>query len=169
MSRGTKPEPWLRGPIDGVHPLLSPVLYAFTQAREDLEKWTHPLSDIQIWERPRGLAPVGFHIRHIAGSVERLTTYLTGAQLSASQLTALDYEMEPDATCEELLHELDEAFKNAEETVRNLDPNTLPEPRQVGRKKLPTTVAGLLTHIAEHTQRHVGEAIITAKLLTASR
>jgi len=169
MPRATKPEPWLRGPIEGLHPLLSPVLYTFTQAREDLEKWTHPLSEQQIWERPRGLAPVGFHIRHIAGSVDRLMTYLTGAQLSSSQLTALDYEMEPDATCEELLHALDEAFSNAEEIVRNLDPNTLSEPREVGRKKLPSTVIGLLTHIAEHTQRHVGEAIITAKLLAASR
>jgi len=27
-----------------------------------------------------------------------------------------------------------------------------------------TTVAGLLTHIAEHTQRHVGQAISAAKL-----
>ncbi len=169
MSRGTKPEPWLRGPIENLHPLLAPVLYTFTQAREDLDKWTRPLSEGQIWERPRGLAPVGFHIRHIAGSVERLMTYLQKEQLSDSQLTALDYEMEPDATLEELLHDLDEALSNAEKTVRSLDPETLTEPREVGRKKLPTTVVGLLTHIAEHTQRHVGEAIITAKLIAASR
>jgi hypothetical protein len=32
------------------------------------------------------------------------------------------------------------------------------------RHMLPTTVAGLLMHIAEHTARHVGQAISAAKL-----
>ena len=49
--------------------------------------------------------------------------------------------------------------------IRAIDPGTLAEPREVGRRQLPTTVAGLLTHIAEHTARHVGEAIITAKVI----
>jgi hypothetical protein len=37
----------------------------------------------------------------------------------------------------------------------------------VGLKKLPTTVGGLLVHIADHAQRHVGQAITTAKIVNA--
>ena len=48
--------------------------------------------------------------------------------------------------------------------MRAIDVAQLREPRGVGRKMLPTTVIGLLTHIAEHTQRHVGQAISAAKL-----
>ena len=67
-----QPEPWLRGPIEGVDPLRAPILYAFRQAREDLAHWTEILTDDQIWFRPAGLAPIGFQLRHIAGSVDRL-------------------------------------------------------------------------------------------------
>ena len=165
MSQADQPEPWLRGPIGDVHPLLSPVLYAFQQAREDLAKWTEDLTDEQIWDRPEDLAAVGFHLRHIAGSTERLMTYATGNQLSEQQLAALRTETEPGSTREQLLKALDVAFRNAENQIRSLDPSTLTDRREIGRKRLPSTVIGLLTHIAEHTQRHVGEAIITAKLL----
>jgi uncharacterized damage-inducible protein DinB len=158
------PEPWLRGPIPGLSPLVSPILYAFQQAREDLARFTEGLTTEQIWDRPHGFGSVGFHLRHIAGSVDRLMTYLQGGLLDAAQMTALKSEMEPGATRDELLHALDEALDQAEKIVRGLDPKTLAEPRGVGRKQLPTTMIGLLTHIAEHTQRHVGEAIVTAKL-----
>jgi hypothetical protein len=72
------PEPWMRGPIAGVHPLLAPVLYSFQMAREDLEKFTADLSPARIWATPYGLASVGFHMLHIAGSTNRLTTYAQG-------------------------------------------------------------------------------------------
>ena len=157
-------EPWLRGPLPGVHPLLSPTLYSYAQAREDLAYWTAELSEAQIWSRPHGLAPVGFHIRHIAGSVERLTTYLKGEQLTAEQLDALQHEMQPGLGREELLRALDDSLRRSEQVILALDPASLEHPRAVGRKRLPTTVAGLLVHLAEHTQRHVGEAIITAKV-----
>lgn len=39
----------------------------------------------------------------------------------------------------------------------------------MGKKRLPTTVAGLLVHVADHTQRHVGQAITTAKVVLAQR
>jgi hypothetical protein len=168
MSINDTPEPWLRGPIPDVHPLLAPILYSFEQAREDLDFWTAGLTDGQIWDRPHGLAPVGFHLRHIAGSVERLMTYVKGGQLTADQIGAMRGEMEPGSGRDELLRDLSGAFENAEAIVRSLDPATLSEPREVGRKKLPSTLGGLLTHIAEHTQRHVGEAIITAKILKHS-
>jgi len=160
----TLPEPWLRGPAD-VSPLTAPILHAFQQAREDLASFTEPLTSEQIWATPYGFGSVGFHIRHIAGSTDRLMTYLQGKQLTPSDLRALQAEAEPGATRAELLEELDAAFGRAEAIVRAIDPATLADAREVGRKRLPTTVIGLLTHIAEHTQRHVGQAISAAKLV----
>lgn len=159
-----QPEPWLRGPIPGVHPLLSPVLYTFQQAREDLAHHTQNLTPEQIWATPHGFGSVGFHLRHIAGSTDRLMTYLKGDQLTPEQMVVLSAEKESrDAGREELRAEVDRVFREAEAVVRAIDPARLTEPRWVGRKRLPTTVAGLLTHIAEHTQRHVGQAISAAK------
>jgi uncharacterized damage-inducible protein DinB len=160
---GDSPEPWLRGPIPGVHPLLAPILYSFQQAREDLAHYTKPLTPDQLWASPNGFGSVGFHLRHIAGSTDRLMTYLQEGPLSRSQMAALDAEKDPGASREELLAALDRAFAEAEAMVRALDPSHLAEPRAVGRMRLPTTVGGLLTHIAEHTQRHVGQAISAAK------
>jgi hypothetical protein len=159
------PEPWLRGPIAGVSPLVAPILCAFQQAREDLAKFTEGLTTEQIWARPYGFGPVGFHLRHIAGSVGRLMTYLEGRLLDEAQMAALRAEMEPGASRDELLSAVGAAFDKAETTVRGIDPATLADARGVGRKQLPTTMIGLLTHIAEHTQRHVGEAIVSAKLV----
>ena len=96
-------EPWLRGQIPGVSPLIAPVLYAIEQAREDLAKHTEGLSDEQIWARPFGLAPLGFQLRHIAGSVDRLSTYLLGASLSDAQMAELKAEMEPGESRNQLL------------------------------------------------------------------
>jgi len=154
----------MRGPIDGVPALLSPLLYSFQQAREDLARWTEGLTPEQIWATPHGFGSVGFHLRHIAGSTDRLMTYLEGGQLSEAQMQFLKHEHESGATLEELFAAINGVFERAEGIVRGLDPARLPEPREIGRKKLPTTVIGLLTHIAEHTQRHVGQAISAAKL-----
>ncbi len=159
----------MRGPIPGVNPLLAPILYSFQQAREDLARYTGGLTPDQIWARPHGFGSVGFHLRHIAGSTDRLMTYLQGGELSAAQLAALAAEQEPRGPGrDQLLAAMDEAFHRAGELVRQLDPARLAEPRAVGRKRLPTTVIGLLTHIAEHTQRHVGQAISAAKLAAAA-
>jgi len=158
-------EPWLRGPLPGLDPLLAPILFSFQQAREDIARYTEQLTAAQIWAKPHGFGSVGFHIRHIAGSTDRLMTYLQGRDLTPEQMAVLRAE-EQDSTLsrDELLAELDRALQQAEAVVRALDPATLAEPRWVGRRRLPTTVAGLLTHIAEHTQRHVGQAISAAKL-----
>lgn len=158
------PEPWLRGPIPAVHPLISPILYAFQQAREDLATHTAGLTLEQIWATPHGLGSLGFHLRHIAGSTRRLSTYLEGNQLSEEQLAELKVEPEPGASINDLLAAMERSFEHAEAVVRALHPADLGSPREVGRKRLPTTVIGLLTHIAEHTQRHLGQAISAAKL-----
>jgi DinB superfamily len=162
------PEPWLRGPLPDVHPVLAPALYSFQQTREDLARHTEGLTVAQVWARPHGLAPLGFHLRHIAGSVDRLITYLEARQLDEAQMAALAAEMLPGASLGELLAELDRSLGHAEQVIRSIDPATLAEPRAVGRKRLPTTVVGLLTHIAEHTQRHLGQAVSAAKLAASS-
>jgi|SRR5215472_18562577 uncharacterized damage-inducible protein DinB len=163
MNREPLPEPWLRGPIENVDPLIAPVLYAFQHAREDLSRYTDGLTTTQLWARPHGFGSAGFHIRHIAGSTERLMSYLEERPLTPAQLAALQHEHDPDMDREQLLAELDRSLRNVEAIVRRIDPSTLAAPRFVGRKRLPTTVVGLLTHIAEHTQRHVGQAISAAK------
>ena len=154
----------MRGPLPLAHPLIAPVLYGFQQAREDLARNTAGLTASQVWARPHGLAPLGFHLRHIAGSVDRLCTYLEGRELDAPQVAALAAEMEPGVSLEELLAAIGDALRRTEEIIRAIDPATLAEPRWVGRKRLPTTVMGLLVHIAEHTQRHLGQAIAAAQL-----
>ena len=147
-----------------VHPLLAPTLYSYTQAREDLAHWTEGFTAEQIWSRPHGLAPLGFQLKHIAGSVERLTAYLSGGELNQQQLDAIQHEMDPAPGREELLQIVDNSFRASEKVILALSPADLSQPRKVGRQHLSTTVGGLLVHLAEHTQRHVGEAIITAKL-----
>jgi hypothetical protein len=161
------PEPWLRGPLPDVHPLLGPALYSFQQTREDLAAHTQGLTTPQVWARPHRLAPLGFQIRHIAGSVDRLTTYLQGRALDEAQMAALAAEMQPGASLVQLLADLHRSLARAEQVIRRIDPATLADARGVGRKQLPTTVIGLLVHIAEHTQRHLGQAITTAKLAAA--
>ena len=160
-------EPWLRGPIADVNPVLAPVLRSFQQAREDLASHTEALTTEQIWARPYGFGSVGFHIGHITGSVDRLTTYLEQRSLSEQQMTALKNEMEPGASREDLLDDLEAGLSRAEGVIRRVDVLKLCEARTVGRQLLPTTVIGLLIHIAEHTQRHVGQAISAAKLVRA--
>lgn len=161
-------EAWLRGPIEGVHPLVSPLLMSFAMAREDLARATAGLSVEQIWRRIDGVPTLGFQLRHIAGSVDRLGAYLRGELLSPEQLAVLRDEKSPgNAEAAELLAGVDEAFKGCEAVVRALDPSKVTEPRSVGRKELPTTVIGLIVHIAEHTQRHVGQTVTIANLLRA--
>jgi hypothetical protein len=159
-----RPEPWLRGPLADVHPLVAPILYAFQQAREDLATYTEGLTAQQIWNSPHGFASAGFHIRHIAGSTDRLMTYLRGGELTESQFAELRDEGRPlNIDRQELLTILENSLATAERAVRAVDPRTLAEPRTIGRQRLPTTVIGLITHIAEHTQRHIGQAISACK------
>lgn len=166
-------EPWLRGPLEGVNPSVAPTLYAFAQAREDIAHWTGGLNDARIWARPHGLASVGFQLCHIAGSVDRLTTYLRGEQLTTEQLEAVRHEADdrqpsPRPGREALLEKVNMALDASERAIRALDSPQYHQPRSVGRRRLPTTVIGLVVHLAEHTQRHVGQLIVTSKLARES-
>lgn len=170
MTQGNKPpspEPWLRGTLTDVPAVPRAVLHALELAGEDLHKWCRGLTDIQLNARPAGLAPVAFHLRHIARSLDRLLTYAEGAALTESQIAAINTEMESGATSQELLAELDASLGRSAVRVRRLAAGDLAAPRTVGKRQLPTTLGGLLIHVADHTQRHVGQAITTAKLVAA--
>jgi uncharacterized damage-inducible protein DinB len=140
------------------------VLHALQLAQEDLQKWCGNLSDAELNARPAGIAPVAFHIRHIARSMDRLLTYAEGRSLNEHQIAQLKAEFDPGATRVELFAKLDAAMKDAAKRVRALATTNLGETRAVGKSRLPTTVGGLLVHVADHTQRHVGQAITTAKI-----
>jgi len=158
------PEPWLRGTLTEVAPVQRAVLHALELAEEDILRWCGDLTDEQVNARPGGLAPVAFHIRHIARSSDRLLTYAEGGILTSEQITVMKAELEPGATREELFAELDAALERSAARVKAFSVDGLSMARTVGRQQMPTTVAGLLVHVADHAQRHVGQAIVTAKI-----
>jgi hypothetical protein len=155
-------EPWLRGPLEGVNGLVMPVFFSFAHVREDLRKYLAGLTAEQLWRTLDG-ASIGFHLTHLAGSADRLTTYLMGNQLSSGQLLALRTEYEGVSDAAALLAHVDSALSECEARLRTLDPASLYDARVVGRNRLPTTVLGLIVHLAEHTQRHLGQAITLCK------
>jgi len=165
MSETQRPEPWLRGTLREVPAVQRAVLHALELAEEDLRRWCGSLSDEQVNARPGGLPPVAFHLRHIARSLDRLLTYAEGRDLSELQLAGLKTEIDSGATRDALFLELSSALTNSMTRVRALDVSVFEQIRVVGRKQLPTTVAGLLVHVADHTQRHVGQAVTTAKIV----
>ena len=158
-------EPWLREIDLGVHPALAQPIFALEQVLEDLEHHTAGLTDAQVWIAPHGLTPLGFHLRHIAGSTDRLTTYLRGDQLSEAQLAQLKQEMTSGPTRDLLLTGVTAAIRNAQAAIRTLDPGKLGEPRFIGRKRIRTTAIGLAIHVGEHAQRHTGQAITTCQVI----
>jgi len=163
-----QPEVWLRGPLPAFPPLLQPVAHSLLQCREELTSSVMGLTPDQVWSRPGGAASIGFHARHAAGSLDRLLTYARGERLSPAQQTFLAGEGHPDATSGidvRLVAAFDEAVERALEQLRATSETTLLEARGVGRDQLPSTVLGLLFHAAEHTQRHVGQLVTTAKIL----
>lgn len=159
------PEPWLRGTLQDVPAVQRAVLHALELAKEDVSRWCGDLSDQQIHARPNGLASVAFHLRHIVRSCDRLLTYAEKQALSENQTIRLNTELNESGTCSSIHAEFESGLANAAERIRKIDPNSLETPRAVGREALPTTVAGLLVHIADHTQRHLGQAITTAKVV----
>jgi uncharacterized damage-inducible protein DinB len=145
------------------------VLHALELAQEDLQKYCAGLTDEEVNARPVGLAPIAFHLRHIARSLNRLLTYAEGRALTPEQLIALKSELDPGAVQSALFEELSAAFNHSSARLRALAGSDLADRRTVGKKSLPTSVGGLLVHVADHTQRHVGQAITTAKLLLSQR
>jgi uncharacterized damage-inducible protein DinB len=169
MQKSDLPEPWLRGTLAEVPAVQRAVLHALELAREDLERWCDGLTDEELHARPGGIASVAFHLRHIARSIDRLLSYAEGKLLSAEQISAMKAEMDPGGSRNELMAELVVAIAKSGKRIRAFSEEQLQEGRHVGKKQLPTSVGGLLVHVADHTQRHTGQAITTAKILVAQR
>jgi uncharacterized damage-inducible protein DinB len=165
ISKPWATEPWLRGTFTDVEAVPRGVLHALQLAQEDLEKWCRPLTEKQLNTRVGQLPAVAFHLRHIARSMDRLLTYAEGHALGAAQLAALNAEHQPNARREAIFKELNASFGRGSERVRALATTDLQAARKVGRRQLPSTLGGLLVHVADHTQRHVGQAITTAKMV----
>jgi len=168
MDKPNLPEPWLRATLTDVPPVQRAVLHALELAKEDLTRWCGDLTDAQLNARPADLAPIAFHMRHICRATDRLLTYAEGNPLTPEHISAMKSELTPDATRDQLFAELNESLDKAAARIRAFSPETLNQPRTVGRQQMPTTVAGLVVHVADHAQRHVGQAISTAKIVTRS-
>jgi len=181
----TKPEVWLRGPVEGVTPGLQPVAHALLQAREELHELIPGLTADELWASPPGgCVFMGFHLRHLAGALDRLFTYARGDTLSLGQREALAEESarpSPEEMSrtegraaggagdpwsgEALLAQTDRILEEALAQLRGTAEAALGDPREVGRARLPSSVRGLLFHGAEHTARHVGQIATTRKVL----
>lgn len=160
-------EVWQRGPVDGVPALLQPVAHALLQAVEELGKHVARLPKEFLWERPGGVASVGFHLLHISGVVDRLFTYARGEALTPEQINTLNNEKETtvEADAKMLIERIRVQVDKALDQLRATPASSLTDPRALGRKQIPTTVIGLLFHAAEHTQRHVGQLLVTSRIL----
>ncbi len=169
MKKVSELEVWQRGPIDGIPALLQPAAHAMLQAAEDVEKEMENFSPDLLWKNPGGVASVSFHLKHLSGVLERLFTYARGEMLNEEQMRYLAAETIPHGN--DSVHMLVDRFKKqvhaAVEELKAADISTLTNKRVVGRKQIPSTVIGLWFHAAEHTQRHVGQLIVTARILKA--
>jgi hypothetical protein len=158
------PEPWMRGIVPGIDPVVGHLLRASEHIREDLERAISPLTIEQLWAKPNGMTSAGFHAKHLAGSTERLSTYLEGNQLTPEQIAAMKAEGQGTESAQDLIAMVRQALSRYEELVRALSPAQFGEVREIGRKRLQTTAISVAIHIAEHGQRHIGQVVSAAKL-----
>lgn len=163
-----RPEVWLRGPVEGVPALLQPVAHALLQSHEEVAALAAELPADKLWARPGGAASAGFHLQHLDGVLDRMLTYARGETLTDGQFAALRAEGVPDAalTPSALADAFGARVDAALAQLRATDPATLAEARGVGRKGLPSSVIGTLVHAAEHSQRHVGQLLVTVRVVT---
>jgi hypothetical protein len=158
---------WQRGPIDGVPAVLQPIAHILFQVRESVGEIVEALTEREWNARPAGVASAAFHVRHIAGVVDRLFTYARGNALSTEQLATIPSEGQQllMADVEPVLRALSARIDAAVAELRTIDVTTLGDFRGVGRAQLPSTVIGCLVHGAEHAMRHVGQLSVTARIV----
>ena len=145
--------------------MIRAVLHALQLAREDIQTWCKCLTDDEWNARPAGLLSVAFHLNHICGSLDRLLTYAEGKELDQEQLGVVEREVQFQGSGVMLFSQLHQALARSEGRLRAFRGADLEQPRSVGRNKLPTSLGGLLVHIADHTQRHVGQVITTVRIV----
>ncbi len=160
-------EVWLRGPLPDVPPLLQPVAHALLQAQEELHEYLTDFPDSLLWQRPIGVASVAFHLQHLTGVLDRTFTYARGESLTETQMHALKAEGVENAQTkvEQLIEAFNQQVEKAINQLKSTEETTLTEVRGVGRAKIPSTVIGLLFHAAEHTTRHLGQLLVTSRIV----
>jgi len=162
------PEVWLRGPVPGIQPLLQPAAHTLLQVGEDVLPIVEHLSPVQLWARPGGAAAIGFHLVHLPGSLERLLTYSRGQSLSTDQFARLTAERtvhEDRPTLDSILATFTAGLDAAIDYLRTVPEDILLTPREVGRKRLPSTTLGLIFHAAEHSARHAGQIVTLTRVV----
>lgn len=159
-------EVWLRGLLPDVPPLLQPIAHALLQAQGEVSEIMKDFSEEHLWQQPAGVASVGFHLQHLTGVLDRLFTYARGESLNETQLQFLKSEgvESNQISVEQLVDAFNKQVEKAIFQIKATDEQTLTEVRHVGRAKIPSTVIGLLVHAAEHTTRHLGQLLVTAKV-----
>ena len=165
----TIPEVWLRGPIEGIQPLLQPAAHTLAQVGEDVLSIVQDLTPAQLWARPGNAASIGFHLAHLPGSLDRLLTYSRGESLTSEQQAALAAERTVDQDRPELallLARFRQGLDAALDYLRVVPTDSLLQPREVGRKRLPSTTLGLIFHAAEHSARHAGQIVTLTKVVS---
>ncbi|WP_346238803.1 DinB family protein [Niabella insulamsoli] len=164
-------EVWLSGVIiEGITPLLQPVAHALLQAAREIRSMMSGFEASALWQQPAGCASPGFHLLHIRGVLDRLLTYAENKTLTEDQFIYLKQETDTQTSTHETL--VDQCIQQISETVerlKNFKEDDLVLERKVGRAQLPSTVIGLCTHAAEHTMRHVGQLLVTIRLLHHKR
>jgi len=162
-------EVWLTGAVPGYEPILMPVVHSLLQVKSEIDAVVAEVADDLLWERPGGAASIGFHIRHIGGSTDRLLTYARGAGLTPAQLSAANDESTERVGRDVLMRDAHAALDRALAQIRATPIESLLETRKVGRAGLPSTTIGLLFHVAEHATRHAGQALTTARIVRAGK
>lgn len=156
---------WMRGPVEGITPMLQPVAHALLQAREEVNTLLVHFPKEKLWIKPEGMASVGFHLQHLRGVLDRLFTYARNEQLDERQLTQLRSEGVPSSqTVFELVAAFNTQVDIALAQLKHTDADALLLPRGIGRKQIPSNVLGLLFHAAEHTMRHTGQLLVTVRI-----
>ena len=174
MTQPPTVEAWLHGPVPGVPAVLQPVAHAIIQARDEVRSAMTGFPSALLWERPAGVASVGFHLQHLSGVLDRLFTYARDEPLAEPQRLALAAEGDASApganviTADTLVAAFDAQVERALAQLRATDAARVTDARGVGRARLPSTVLGLLVHAAEHTQRHLGQLLVTARVVRAA-
>jgi len=160
-------EYWLRGPVQGIPPLLQPSAHALLQSEEELIKYTKDFPEELLWEKPMGRASVGFHMQHLTGVLDRMLTYAKSEPLSEEQFDYLKNKevLQTKKSLSSLVNDFESKVDEALEYFKTVPDSQLTEVRTVGRKKLPSTLIGLLFHAVEHSQRHIGQLLVTVSLL----
>jgi len=143
-------EPWLRGPVAGIEPLLQPVAHALMGVAEDLPPLLRSLTDEEVWETPGASAPIGYHLWHMTGSLDRLLTYARGETLSPAQWDAYAAEQKITELRPARTELIDLLTATLDRSIRDL--------HGIGADVL-------LDHAAEHTVRHAGQIVTLSRVL----